>query len=107
MDGVFRPLNPKPYNPKPYFPGTLHRPGSTESGSFVIPSICSASFSAVTGIDFIRTPTASKTALDTIGAAGIIVCSPTPRAPNGPSGCGVSMMIGTIHSGISSAVGIL
>ena len=66
-----------------------------------------ATTSAVMGMDFSRSPSASSTALAMIGAAGIIVCSPMPRAPNGPSGWGVSMMMGMTSSGISIAVGIL
>jgi len=55
--------------------------------------IASTIFSAVIGMDLMRIPMASSTALATIGAIGIMVCSPIPRAPNGPSGCGTSIII--------------
>jgi hypothetical protein len=47
-------------------------------------------FSAVNGMSLKRMPSASWIALAIAGAVAIIGCSPTPRAPHGPSSCGTS-----------------
>jgi len=44
-------------------------------------------------------PVASWMALASAGATEIIGCSPTPRAPNGPSSWGVSTAMHSISSG--------
>ena len=52
-----------------------------QSTSFRPALIARAIFSAVMGTDLIRIPSASSTALARAGITGIMVCSPTPRAP--------------------------
>src|SRR6266498_1900967 len=52
-----------------------------------------AIFSGVSGSSSRRRPVASSIALAIAAGAGTIGGSPTPRAPNGPSGAGTSTMI--------------
>ena len=59
----------------------------------------------VAGTVVTSTPVAWRMALRIAGAVGISTCSPSPLAPNGPSGSGTSIRIVSI-SGTSPMVGI-
>ena len=60
-----------------------------------------------TGMCVSSAPVASWMALASAGATEIMGCSPTPRAPKGPSSCGVSTAMHSISSGRSLDVRIL
>src|SRR5262249_23664867 len=67
--------------------------------------IASRTRSGVKGSSVMRTPIASRTALATAAATGITPDSPSPLAPNGPSGSTLSIRR-TAMSGMSSALRI-
>ena len=64
-------------------------------------------FSGVSGISNIRTPTASYSALAIAGDPLNMPVSPMPLAPNGPPACGTSTSSAVISAGISSRPGSL
>ena len=74
--------------------------------SLVVILLFAVTFSGVMGNSQILACTASAMALAIAGAGGIMLGSPTPFAPYGPSSEGACTII-TSMGGVSQAVGIL